>query len=62
MISKKKINQLEEIISYKFKDKKLLEIKKSITKPIFHEVDAYGNNPDRDHGSDQVSITVFRKR
>ncbi len=43
-------------------DKKLLEIKKSITEPIFHEVDAYGNNPDKDHGSDQVIITVFRKR
>ena len=43
-------------------DKKLLKIKKSITKPIFHEVDAYGNNPDKDHGSDQVIITVFRKR
>ena len=43
-------------------DKKLLEIKKSITEPIFHEVYAYGNNPDKDHGSDQVIITVFRKR
>ena len=43
-------------------DKKLLEIKKSITEPIFHEVDAYGNNPDKDHGSDQVIIIVFRKR
>ena len=43
-------------------DKKLLEIKKSITEPIFHKVDAYGNNPDKDHGSDQVIITVFRKR
>lgn len=43
-------------------DKKLLEIKKSITKPNFHEVDAYGNNPDNDHGSDKVIITVFRKK
>ena len=43
-------------------DKKLLEIKKSITKPNFHEVDAYGNNPDKDHGSDKVIITVFRKK
>ena len=43
-------------------DKKLVEIKKSITEPNFHKVDAYGNNPDKDHGSDQVIITVFRKR
>jgi predicted TPR repeat methyltransferase len=43
-------------------DKKLIEIKKNITKPIFHEVDVYGNNPDKDHGSDQVIITVFRKK
>jgi len=43
-------------------DKKLLEIKKSITKPNFHEVDAYRNNPDKDHGSDKVIITVFRKK
>ena len=43
-------------------DKKLLEIKKGITEPIFHKVDAYGNNLDKEHGSDQVIITVFRKR
>ncbi|MBT8009198.1 MAG: class I SAM-dependent methyltransferase, partial [Gammaproteobacteria bacterium] len=43
-------------------DKKFIEIKKNITKPIFHEVDVYGNNPDKDHGSDQVIITVFRKK
>ena len=43
-------------------DKKLLEIKKNITQPIFHEVDVYGSNPDKEHGSDQVIITVFRKR
>ena len=42
-------------------DKKLLEIKKSITKPSFHEVDVYGNNPDKDHGNDKVIIVVFRK-
>ncbi len=42
--------------------KKFIEIKKNITKPIFHEVDVYGNNPDKDHGSDQVIITVFRKK
>ena len=41
-------------------DKKLLEIKKNITQPIFHEVDVYGSNPDKEHGSDQVIITVFR--
>ena len=43
-------------------DKKFLEIEKSITKPNFHEVYAYGNNPDKDHGSDKVIITVFRKK
>ena len=43
-------------------DKKLLEIKKNITQPIFHEVDVYGSNPDKEHGSDQVIITVFRKK
>jgi len=42
-------------------DKKLMEIEKNITKPIFHEVDVYGSNPDKDHGSDKVIITVFRK-
>jgi len=43
-------------------DKKFIEIQKNITKPIFHEVNVYGNNPDKDHGSDQVIITVFRKK
>ena len=43
-------------------DKKILEIEKSITKPNFHEVYAYGNNPDKDHGSDKVIIPVFRKK
>ncbi|MDC3391836.1 class I SAM-dependent methyltransferase [Candidatus Thioglobus sp.] len=43
-------------------DKKFIEIKTNITKPIFYEVDVYGNNPDKDHGSDQVIITVFRKK
>ncbi|MFL2508664.1 MAG: class I SAM-dependent DNA methyltransferase [Candidatus Pseudothioglobus sp.] len=43
-------------------DKKLSEFKKNITKPIFHDVDIYGNNSDKDHGDDQVIITVFRKR
>ena len=43
-------------------DKKFLEIEKSITKPNFHEVYAYGNNPDKDHGSDKVIIPVFRKK
>ena len=43
-------------------DKKFLEIKRSITKPNFHEIYAYGNNPDKDHGSDKVIITVFRKK
>ena len=43
-------------------DKKLLEIKKNITQPTFHEVDVYGSNPDKEHGSDQVIITVFRKK
>ena len=43
-------------------DKKFIEIKKNITKPIFYEVDVYGNNPDKDHGSDQVIIIVFRKK
>ena len=42
-------------------DKKFIEIKKNITKPIFHEVGVYGNNPDKVHGKDQVIITVFRK-
>jgi len=43
-------------------DKKLKEIKKNITQPTFHEVNVYGSNPDKKHGSDQVIITVFRKR
>ena len=43
-------------------DKKFIEIQKNITNPIFHEVNVYGNNPDKDHGSDQVIITVFRKK
>ena len=43
-------------------DKKILEIKRSITKPNFHEVYVYGNNPDKDYGSDKVIITVFRKK
>ena len=43
-------------------DKKFIEIQKNITKPIFHEVNVYGNNPDKDHGSDQVIIIVFRKK
>ena len=43
-------------------DQKFIEIQKNITKPIFHEVNVYGNNPDKDHGSDQVIITVFRKK
>ena len=43
-------------------DKKLIEIQKMITKPAFHEVYVYGNNPDKEHGSDKVIITVFRKR
>ena len=43
-------------------DKKFLEIEKSITKPNFHEVYAYGNNPDKDYGSDKVIIPVFRKK
>ena len=43
-------------------DKKILGIEKSITKPNFHEVSVYGNNPDKDHGSDKVIITVFRKK
>jgi len=42
--------------------KKILEIEKSITKPNFHEVSVYGNNLDKDHGSDKVIITVFRKK
>ena len=43
-------------------NKKFIGIQKNITKPIFHEVNVYGNNPDKDHGSDQVIITVFRKK
>ena len=43
-------------------DKKFLEIGRSITTPNFHEVYVYGNNPDKDHGSDKVIITVFRKK
>ena len=43
-------------------DKKFLEIGRSITKPNFHEVYVYGNNPDKDYGSDKVIITVFRKK
>ena len=42
--------------------KKFLEIERSITKPNFHEVYAYGNNPDKDYGSDKVIITVFKKK
>jgi len=54
-------------IHYKFYkkagfDKKFLEIERSITKPKFHEVYVYGNNPDKDYGSDKVIITVFRKK
>jgi len=43
-------------------DKKFLEIESSITNPNFHEVYVYGNNPDKDYGSDKVIITVFRKK
>ena len=43
-------------------DKKLIEIQNNITQPIFHEVDVYGGNLDKEHGSDQVIITVFRKK
>ena len=43
-------------------DKKFLEIESSITNPNFHEVSVYGNNPDKDYGSDKVIITVFRKK
>ena len=43
-------------------DKKILGIENSITKPNFYEVCVYGNNPDKDHGSDKVIITVFRKK
>ena len=43
-------------------DKKFIEIESSITKPNFHEVYVYGNNTDKDYGSDKVIITVFRKK
>tara|TARA_B100000795_G_scaffold250003_1_gene217893 strand:+ start:451 stop:1086 length:636 start_codon:yes stop_codon:yes gene_type:complete len=43
-------------------DTKILELEESITKPNFHEVSVYGNNPDKDHGNDKVIITVFRKK
>ena len=43
-------------------DKKLIEIKSNITRPNFHEIQVYGNNPDKDHGTDKVIILVFRKK
>ena len=43
-------------------DTKILELEGGITKPSFHEVRVYGNNPDKDYGDDKVIITVFRKK
>ena len=43
-------------------DTKILELEGSITKPSFHEVSVYRNNPDKDHGNDKVIITIFRKK
>ncbi len=45
----------------RFKEK-FANLKKNITKPVFHEVMAYGNNHDPKHGADTVIISVFRKR
>ena len=42
-------------------EKKFNEIKTKITEPIIHEVKAYGNNPDKEHGNDIILIMVFRK-
>ena len=33
-----------------------------ITNPVYHEENAYGNNPDKEHGKDTIFITVFRKK
>ncbi len=42
-------------------EKKLFDLQKFITTPIFHEVNAYGNNIDKKHANDKVIVTVFRK-
>jgi len=43
-------------------EKKLFQLHHKITKPVFHEVRAYGNNADPEHGKDTVFVTVFRKK
>ena len=43
-------------------EKKFRDIQHLITNPIYHEENAYGNNPDKEHGKDTIFITVFRKK
>ena len=43
-------------------EQKFQDINEQITDLTFHEEQAYGNNPDKDHGNDTVFITVFRKK
>ena len=42
-------------------ENKFNEIKNKISEPIVHEVKAYGNNPDKEHGNDVVLVMIFRK-
>tara|TARA_Y100000746_G_scaffold107154_1_gene91634 strand:- start:360 stop:995 length:636 start_codon:yes stop_codon:yes gene_type:complete len=42
-------------------EKKFNEINNKITEPIIHEVKAYGNNSDKEHGNDVILIMIFRK-
>lgn len=41
---------------------KLSQLRKCISPPVFHEVNAYGSKIDKKHGNDKVIITVFRKK
>ncbi|MEE2775091.1 MAG: methyltransferase domain-containing protein [Pseudomonadota bacterium] len=41
---------------------KLASLKTQITKPVYHEVRAYGNSIDKNHCDDTVFITIFRKK
>lgn len=43
-------------------EQKFKDIQDLITNPVYHEENAYGNNPDKEHGKDTIFITVFRKK
>ncbi len=43
-------------------ENKLWQLRDQISQPIFHEVNAYGNNIDSEHGNDKVLVTIFRKK